>query len=277
MEERKHRRRKIFGCLTLCLTPISLAVGLYFLLYYNPMRLVDRRSLAATIENGLLAECDALLAQKKSDGYYRLPANQWPKTLVRMQPRGVFVSTGSQVSIELWKNYREWEDSSILGIWTAKGGCGISLIVCSREELSTNLERGNSDPQCPYYTRKVAERVYLEYPKRLQREVAKHTDLFHLDAASRIPTVEAVIAVGSSSEDIISFVESGRCAQAMLAQGARFTKLTANQQQGSHVLEIRTEASNERDALTATGVAIETIRGFTKRNLQLVTGPMVVQ
>ena len=262
----------------LCLAPIALAVGLYLLLYYNPMLLVDRRGLAAAMDNGLFAECDALMAPKVSDGYYRPPANQWPEAIARMRPRGVFVSTRSQqVVIELWKNYREWEANSILGIWIDKGGCGISLIVCPKDKSCTDEERGNTEPLCPIYTRKVADRVYLQYPKRLQREVARHTDLFRLDIASTMPAAEAVISVGTNAEDIISFVESGTCAQALRAKGNRLQRLTANQVRGSHVLDIRAEASTERDALMATEAAIALIRVSTTRNIQMVRGPMIVQ
>jgi len=278
MKERLYKRRKIIISLALWLAPIALGAGLFFLLYYNPIRLVDRRGLVFATYNGLFTECDALLAQNASDGYYHLPANQWPKTIVSMRPRGVFVSRSSQqVSIALWKNYREWEANSILGIWMDKGGCAISLIVYPREELSTNEERGNNDPQCPYYIRKVSDRVYLEYPKRLQRKVAMHTDLFHLDIAETIPTAEAVIAVGTNAEDIISFIESGRCAQALRAKGARFTKLTANQRQGSHVLDIRAEASTEKEALIVTKEAVAIVQSSTSRKIQLITGPMIVQ
>lgn len=178
-DQSKHRRR--MGCLLLAIAPVVIVLIVYETLYYNPIRLIDKRQLADALGNGLLAECDTLLAQSGTDSF-RPPRDQWPIVIRKLHPRGVFVYPRKPqvVYIELWKNYREWEAHSILGIWMEKGACGFSLIVYANTPTDDPPERGNDEPLMPYYMRKVADRVYLQYPKRMEVKILKHTDLVRL-------------------------------------------------------------------------------------------------
>ena len=178
-DQSKHGRR--LGCLLLAIAPLVIVLILYEALYYNPIRLIDERQLADALGNGLLSECDTLLAHSGNDSS-RPSIDQWPAVIRKLHPRGVFVYPRKPrvVYIELWKNYREWEAHSILGIWMEKGACGFSLIVYANAPTDDPPERGNDEPLVPYYMRKVADRVYLQYPKRMEVKVLKHTDLVRL-------------------------------------------------------------------------------------------------
>ena len=168
MNEVKSKTKRRVGCLLLSLTSIALLLLVYQLAYYNPMRLTDRQHLEDALSRGLVAECDAFLASTNT-AHYRPARNQWPSAIRTLHPRSVDVHPRKPkvVGIALWKNYREWERNSILGVWTEHGGCSISLIVYATHPDEDQLVRDNSNPLVPYFTRKVADRVYLRYPQKM--------------------------------------------------------------------------------------------------------------
>ena len=184
-------RRRV-GCLLLSLTPIVLLLLVSQLDYSNPMRLTDRQHLEDALSRGLVVECDAFLASTNT-AHYRPARNKWPSAIRTLHPRSVDVYPRKPkvVGIALWKNYREWERNSILGLWTEKGSCSISLIVYATHPDEDQPERGNSKPLIPYFTRKVADRVYLRYPKRMQSNVVKYTDLVGEDGSPIAKSPEA--------------------------------------------------------------------------------------
>lgn len=183
MAQKPVRRRA--GCLLLILSPFALLFLVYQAAYYNPMRLSNRNHLAKALKGGLIAECDRFIASTNTDSY-RPARSEWPPAIRGLHPRGVFVypRQPDQVYIELWKNYREWERNSLLGLWTEKGACGVSLIVYANGPDEAEIDRRNADSLVPNFTRRVDERIYLQYPKRMEQTVAMHTDLFRRDETS---------------------------------------------------------------------------------------------
>jgi len=86
---------------------VILFVGIgYFLFFYNPMRLIDRRTLTAAVNNGLMKECASLLGRPDTGSY--CPAREeLPPAIKSLRPRKVIVHPPHTVTIVMW----EWRTS----------------------------------------------------------------------------------------------------------------------------------------------------------------------
>ena len=275
--KRKHR----IGCLLWVVSPLVALFVLYEALFYNPLRLVSRRQLDEALRTGLLAECDRMMDRNAKDSW-GIRKEEWAAPIRTLRPRdvGLNVQDGKPyaVSLVLWKNYRDWQAYTVLGLWIDKGAEVIALrINANGDPEEATLADVNDDLACRYFTRRVSNRVYLDYPKAMQREVVKHTDLISLDITSMRPTAGAVIVVKTNADTIISFIESGKCGKELRAKGTRFTEITASHWRGSEALAIRVVASTEGDALKAVRAVITEVENSTDRPVQVVTGPMIVQ
>jgi hypothetical protein len=165
-------------CLLGCLLPVSILIlmlgACYFLFFYNPMWLVDRRGLTAALNNGLLEECDDLLREREEIksrvcGYYTI--DKYPPAIASLRPRYVGVGDDASVHIYLWANHvRRLE--KIFG-----KGEPISLEIYKDRQIESQIACMNEDRYVPYFRRKIVDRVYFCYPKRWEGKVRKHTDL----------------------------------------------------------------------------------------------------
>ena len=165
------RRSCLLGVL-FSMVSIILFVGIgYFLFFYNPMQLIDRRTLTAAVNNGLLKECATLLGVSDT-GSYRPAREEWPPAIKSLRPQKVIVHPPHIVTIALWENMRDWERKFSFGLGYDFVRLNIDTSEQNKKEMERNQEAGN-----PYFTRQIDSNIYLVYPKRWEEQVLKHTDL----------------------------------------------------------------------------------------------------
>jgi len=165
------RRRCLLGVL-FSVVSIILFVGIgYFLFFYNPMRLIDRRTLTAAMNNGLLKECATLLGRPDKVSY--CPAQEeWPPAIKALRPRKVIVHPPHTVTIALWESMRDWERKLSFGL----GYDFVHITIDTSDQREKEMVR-NREASNPYFTRKIDANIYLVYPKRWEELVLRHTDL----------------------------------------------------------------------------------------------------
>lgn len=168
------RRSCLLGFLSSMVLGILIVCICYFLVFYNPMRLVDRRMLTAAVNNGLLKECASLLGTSDT-GSYRPAREEWPPAIKSLRPHKVIVHPPHTVTIALWENIRDWERKFSFGL----GYDFVRLTIDTSEQKKKEMER-NQEAGNPYFTRQIDSNIYLVYPERWEEQVLKHTDLVEL-------------------------------------------------------------------------------------------------
>ena len=151
---------------------VILFVGIgYFLFFYNPMRLIDRRTLTAAVNNGLMKECASLLGRPDTGSY--CPAREkLPPAIKSLRPRKVIVHPPHTVTIVMWESMRGWERKFSFGL----GYDFVCLNIDTDGQAEKEVER-NQDASNPKFTRRIDANIYLVYPKRWEDLVLRHTDL----------------------------------------------------------------------------------------------------
>ena len=171
---RSCRRSCLFGLLSSMALGILIVGICYFLFFYNPMRLVDRRKLTVAVNNGLQKECVTLLGTSDT-GSYRPDREEWSPAIKSLRPQKVIVHPPHTVTIVLWESMRDWERKFSFGL----GYDFVSLTIDTSEQKEKEMER-NQEASNPYFTRRIDANIYLVYPKRWEDKVLKHTDLVEL-------------------------------------------------------------------------------------------------
>lgn len=168
---RSCRRSCLLGLLSSMALGILIVGICYFLFFYNPMLLVDRKKLTAAVNNGLLEECATLL-RASDTGSYRPAREEWPPAIKSLGPQKVIVHPPHTVTIALWENIRDWERKFSFGL----GYDFVRLTIDTSEQKKKEMER-NQEAGNPYFTRQIDANINLVYPKRWEALVLRHTDL----------------------------------------------------------------------------------------------------
>jgi len=146
-------------------------VGVFYWLFSNSIEMPSKEQLQAAINDGLQKDCMSLSSSAPRDGFNFLDKKYWPKSIMELHPRRVFVA-GDAVLLCLWHNCPEWERQ-----FDIMNGMDIDITL----EVEADTKPHDFSRMTAVYA-KVYDGIYLSYRKWREPRIRSSSDI--LDGAT---------------------------------------------------------------------------------------------